>query len=71
MRWTKKNNETHYGYKSHINADEEHKLIQEHKATRGIARRERVRVVRAEGSRSGRRTDSSISLIFGPSGRLY
>jgi IS5 family transposase len=27
-RWTKKNNETHYGYKNHINADEAHKLVQ-------------------------------------------
>lgn len=27
-RWTKKNNETHYGYKNHINADEQNKLIQ-------------------------------------------
>lgn len=26
-RWTKKNNEPHYGYKSHINADEAHKLV--------------------------------------------
>jgi len=27
-RWTKKNNETYYGYKNHINADQENKLIQ-------------------------------------------
>lgn len=27
-RLTKKNNETHYGYKNHINADEAHKLVQ-------------------------------------------
>ena len=27
-RWTKKNNETHYGYKNHINADEANKLVQ-------------------------------------------
>ena len=27
-RWTKKNKETHYGYKNHINADQENKLIQ-------------------------------------------
>lgn len=27
-RWTKKNNERHYGYKNHINADEGNKLIQ-------------------------------------------
>jgi len=26
-RWTKKNNETHYGYKDHINVDEKTKLI--------------------------------------------
>lgn len=27
-RWAKKNDETHYGYKNHINVDEQHKLIQ-------------------------------------------
>lgn len=27
-RWTKKNQETHFGYKNHINADAENKLIQ-------------------------------------------
>lgn len=27
-RWTKKNNETHYGYKNHVNGDEANKLIQ-------------------------------------------
>ncbi|MCL2868706.1 MAG: IS5 family transposase [Candidatus Bathyarchaeota archaeon] len=27
VRWTKKNNETHYGYKDHINVDEKTKLI--------------------------------------------
>jgi IS5 family transposase len=27
-RWAKKNNETHYGYKNHINADEANKLVQ-------------------------------------------
>jgi IS5 family transposase len=27
-RWTKKNNETHYGYKNHINADAANKLVQ-------------------------------------------
>lgn len=32
-RWTKKNNETHYGYKNHINADEAHKLIQAYAVT--------------------------------------
>ena len=26
-RWTKKNHETHYGYKNHRNADEAHKLV--------------------------------------------
>ena len=26
-RWTKKNNETHYGYKNHVNADEANKLV--------------------------------------------
>jgi len=27
-RWTKKNNETHYGYKNHVNADAANKLVQ-------------------------------------------
>jgi len=27
-RWTKKNNEKHYGYKNHINADQANKLVQ-------------------------------------------
>lgn len=27
-RWTKKNQETHYGYKNHVNADEANKLVQ-------------------------------------------
>lgn len=32
-RWTKKNNETHYGFKNHINADQTHKLIQNYTVT--------------------------------------
>lgn len=32
-RWTKKNNETHYGFKNHINADQTHKLIRNFTAT--------------------------------------
>lgn len=32
-RWTKKNNETYYGYKNHINADQGHKLVQSYKIT--------------------------------------
>jgi transposase, IS5 family len=37
-RWTKKNDETHYGYKNHINPDQEHKLpdlrfVQSYKVT--------------------------------------
>lgn len=32
-RWTKKNNETYYGYKNHINADQAHKLIQSYTVT--------------------------------------
>jgi len=27
-RWTKKNHETHYGYKNHVNADQANKLVQ-------------------------------------------
>jgi len=27
-RWTKKNDEQHYGYKNHVNADEANKLVQ-------------------------------------------
>jgi IS5 family transposase len=32
-RWTKKGNETFYGYKNHINADVKHKLIREYEVT--------------------------------------
>ena len=32
-RWTKKINETHYGYKNHINADQDHKLVQSYPVT--------------------------------------
>ena len=32
-RWTKKNHENHYGYKNHINADQEHKLVHSYKIT--------------------------------------
>lgn len=32
-RWTKKNNESHYGFKNHINADQTHKLIQTYTVT--------------------------------------
>ncbi len=32
-RWTKKNNEIHYGFKNHINADQTHKLIQNYIVT--------------------------------------
>lgn len=32
-RWTKKNDETHYGYKNHLNVDAKHKLIREYAVT--------------------------------------
>lgn len=32
-RWTKKNNESHYGYKNHVNADADTKLIQDYAVT--------------------------------------
>jgi IS5 family transposase len=32
-RWTKKNQERHYGYKNHVNADQQHKLIQSYAVT--------------------------------------
>ena len=32
-RWTKKNAENHYGYKNHLNADEENKLVQSYAVT--------------------------------------
>jgi len=32
-RWTKKNNQNYYGYKNHINADQENKLIQRDSVT--------------------------------------
>ncbi len=32
-RWTKKNDETHYGYKNHLNVDAKHKLVREYAVT--------------------------------------
>ncbi len=32
-RWTKKNNEVHFGYKNHTTIDNAHKLIREYKVT--------------------------------------
>lgn len=32
-RWTKKNQETHFGYKNHVNVDAEHKMIREFEVT--------------------------------------
>lgn len=32
-RWTKKNQETHYGYKDHVSADNAHKLIRDYEVT--------------------------------------
>ena len=32
-RWTKKNGQSHYGYKNHINVDNEHKIIREYEVT--------------------------------------
>ncbi len=32
-RWTKKNNETHFGFKNHINADQGNKLVQSYAVT--------------------------------------
>jgi IS5 family transposase len=32
-RWAKKNQETHFGYKNHVNADQEYKLIQSYDIT--------------------------------------
>jgi IS5 family transposase len=32
-RWTKKNNETHYGYKNHLNVDVKNKLIRDYEVT--------------------------------------
>lgn len=32
-RWTKKNNENHYGYKNHIKADEKHKFVDKYSTT--------------------------------------
>ncbi len=32
-RWTKKNSQSHYGYKNHINIDRTHKLIREYTVT--------------------------------------
>lgn len=41
-RWTKKNNETHYGYKNHVNADQTHKLIQDFAVTDAAVHDSRV-----------------------------
>jgi IS5 family transposase len=32
-RWTKKNNETHYGYKNHVSIDKQHKIIRDYDVT--------------------------------------
>jgi len=32
-RWTKKNNESYYGYKNHVNVDQENKLVQAYEVT--------------------------------------
>ena len=32
-RWTQKHHENHYGYKNHINADQDHKLVQSYAVT--------------------------------------
>jgi IS5 family transposase len=32
-RWTKKNNESHYGFKNHVNADQGNKLVQSYEVT--------------------------------------
>ena len=32
-RWAKKGNETHYGFKNHVNVDDEHKLVQSYAVT--------------------------------------
>lgn len=32
-RWAKKNNQSHYGYKNHVNVDQDHKLIQNYQVT--------------------------------------
>jgi IS5 family transposase len=32
-RWTKKNNENHYGYKNHVRIDNKHKIIREYSTT--------------------------------------
>lgn len=34
-RWTKKGNETHYGYKNHVAADVKTKLIRDYRVTSG------------------------------------
>lgn len=32
-RWTKKNDETHFGYKNHVSVDAEHKLVRDYEVT--------------------------------------
>ena len=40
-RWTKKNKENYYSYKSHINDDQRHKIIQNYKVTTAPKKKKR------------------------------
>ncbi len=42
LRWTKKNDEKHYGYKNHINADAGNKLIQSYSVTHAAVHNSQV-----------------------------
>ena len=41
-RWTKKNHESHYGYKNHVNADQAHKRVQSYAVTDAAVHDSRV-----------------------------
>ena len=58
-RWTKKNKENHYGYKNHINADQDHKLVQSYQVTDAVVHDSQVFEVlldMAEGEDGKKRT---------------
>jgi IS5 family transposase len=64
-RWTKKNNETHYGYKNHINADEANKLVQSYAVSDAAVHDSQVfevlldQTVDAEGNKRAAYADSA------------
>ncbi len=64
-RWTKKNDEKHYGYKNHVNADEGNKLIQSYSVTHAAVHDSQVfdelldQTIDAEGNKRAVYADSA------------